>query len=85
MKKSAAVELQELDKILSDVGIVPIKDEWTKQTLNLGHSTEMLLEELEDFDLYEVRQTVVNGDLLKYFDNPSIHQYGKNGNARQTG
>jgi hypothetical protein len=65
------IELQELENLLGDLDI-PVQDEFTKQTFDLGQTTDMLLEEIEDFDLYETRQEFVNGDLLRFFDNPSI-------------
>ncbi len=70
------IELQELENLLGDLDI-PVQDEFTKQTFDLGQTTDMLLEEIEDFDIYETRQEFVNGDLLRFFDNPSIP------NARQ--
>jgi hypothetical protein len=65
------IELAELDALLANEK-VPVQDEFTKQTVDIGQSTDMLLEEIEDFDIYETRMNIVNGDLLKYFDNPSI-------------
>jgi phage anti-repressor protein len=65
-----SVEMQELDALLATE--VSPHDEDTSMSFDTGESTDMLLEELEDFDLYESRMKIVNGDLLKFFDNPSL-------------
>jgi hypothetical protein len=68
------IELQEWDAELDELlgPVTQMKDTVTHQTFSVGQSTDMLLEEIEDFDIYETRMNMVNGDLLKYFDNPSL-------------
>jgi hypothetical protein len=49
------IELQEWDAELDELlgPVTQMKDTVTHQTFSLGQSTDMLLEEIEDFDIYE--------------------------------
>ena len=61
-------DLIELEELLKDEDV----EEDTLATVDSGEAVKMLIEECEDFEKFQKNKALVEGDLLKYFDNPKM-------------
>ena len=70
--KSTDPEAYEVWKELDNLIEGGLEDSATGQTADATFAVKMVREELEDELLYQKREAIVQQDLIKHFDNPSV-------------